>query len=422
MLERKISVVSGVAIAVCMVVGSGLFGLPGLVIKATDPVTALAGWALVIAMMPVLIHVFCCLGQRHPSTEGISLYATLGLGQWSRKGVMLVMCGTLVVGMPAFFLVGGTYLAKSLGLATPGWNITCAIVLAVLTTSINLAGIDKLSWINRAVVALVLLTVGIVCLYSLPMASEQYSSTKLLSELHHLEWGNVWIAASIVFWAFQGWENLTFGFGEVKNPVRNIPLIFWLSFLLVALTYGVFSAVMSAAALKGMDVAGLAGAASLLPPNLAGKAILALMVLVLIANANSWVFGCSRAFYSASRAGVLPRRLSSTTAHGTPAKSLLFALAAYVAVILGMWLFDISEQFFFLLTTQGFILLYGAAILAFIRFCGGALNRLVAVLAVACWGFLMHGFGWMVLYPLILLAIGTALDVTAGQKTIAEGY
>ncbi|MGZ9571188.1 hypothetical protein ACVTTK_17690 [Alcaligenes nematophilus] len=103
MLNKKISVFSGISIAVSMVVGSGLFGLPGLAIKATDPITALLGWGLVIIILPSLIFVFSYLGQHHPSTEGLSLYASLGLGSWSKKGIMLLTCGTLLVGMPAFF-------------------------------------------------------------------------------------------------------------------------------------------------------------------------------------------------------------------------------------------------------------------------------------------------------------------------------
>lgn len=409
MLEKKISVFNGVAIAISMVVGSGLFGLPGLAIKATDPVTALIGWALIIVMMPTLIYVFSFLGQRYPSTDGLSLYASLGLGTWSKKGIMLVTCGTLVVGMPAFFLVGGSYIAKLLALDIETWTIPCAITLAILTTAINVVGVDKLGWVNKSVVVLVMVTVILISVQSLPMAIVQYSRMQT-NTLEHVSGPGIWMAASIVFWAFQGWENLTFGFGEIENPKRNIPLIYWLSFFFVALIYGVFSAVVSAAAIKGMDVASLAGVAGLLPETSIGKSLLIVMVLILVANANSWVFGCSRAFYSAAGAGVLPRALTKTNVKGIPTVSLIYALIAYIVVIFPIWRFNISEQFCFLMTTQGFILLYGAAILAFVKLSKGLLNRAIGVLAFACWSFLMHGFGWMIIYPLALLLIGSAMD------------
>ncbi|THF56233.1 APC family permease [Pseudothauera rhizosphaerae] len=416
MLEKKISVLNGVAIAISMVVGSGLFGLPGLAIKATDPVTALIGWGVIILMMPTLIYVFSYLGQRYPSTDGVSLYASLGLGQWSKKGIMLVTCGTLVVGMPAFFLVGGSYIARLLELDLSSWATPCAIILAIITTAINVAGVDKLGWVNKSVVVVVLVTATLISVQSLPMAISQYSGIQA-EAFDHVSAPGIWMAASIVFWAFQGWENLTFGFGEIENPKRNIPLIYWLSFFFVALIYGVFSAVVSAAALKGMDVASLAGVAGLLPNTLIGKTMLIVMVLILVANANSWVFGCSRAFYSAARTGVLPQRITKTNAKGIPANSLIYALIAYIAVIIVMWRFSISEQFCFLMTTQGFILLYGAAILAFMKLSSGFINRAIGLLAISCWSFLMHGFGWMIVYPFSLLLIGTVMDLRSQKQT-----
>lgn len=116
MLKKKITLISGVAIAISMVIGSGLFGLPGLAIRETSPLTALLGWVFIVLLMPSLIYVFSWLGSRYPSAEGISLYASMGLGKWSRPGIMMITCGTLAVGMPAFFLVGGSYIAALLDL------------------------------------------------------------------------------------------------------------------------------------------------------------------------------------------------------------------------------------------------------------------------------------------------------------------
>jgi amino acid transporter len=409
MLNKKISVMNGVAIAIAMVVGSGLFGIPGLAIKATDPETALMGWGVIILLMPGFIHVFSYLGQRYPSSEGVSLYASIGLGAWSRKGIMLVTCGTLVVGMPAFFLVGASYIVILLGMNPNVWTIPCAIALAISTTAINISGLDKLSIINKLVVVLVLATVAIISVQSLPLLVAEYSNLKVAA-VEKVTIEGVWLAASIVFWAFQGWENLTFGFGEIENPKRNIPLIYWFSFAFVSIIYCVFAAVISAAAVQGINVSGLAGVAGVLPAGLMGKALLVVMVLILVANANSWVFGCSRAFYSAACAGLLPKYFAVANKQGIPANSLIGSLAAYIAVILAMSLFHLSEQLAFMMTTQGFILLYGGAILAFFRISSGFTNRIIGVFAFSGWLFLMHGFGWMIVYPLGLLMIGVVID------------
>src|SRR6218665_3282127 len=98
MLKKKITLLSGVAIAISMVVGSGLFGLPGLAISATKPLTVLLGWGLVVLLMLPLFYVVCWLGRQHPCSECISVCASMGLGEWSRPGIMMITCGSLAVG------------------------------------------------------------------------------------------------------------------------------------------------------------------------------------------------------------------------------------------------------------------------------------------------------------------------------------
>ncbi|WP_336971127.1 APC family permease [Alcaligenes sp. PF14] len=416
MLNKKISVFSGISIAVSMVVGSGLFGLPGLAIKATDPITALLGWGLVIIILPSLIFVFSYLGQHHPSTEGLSLYASLGLGSWSKKGIMLLTCGTLLVGMPAFFLVGGSYIAKLAGLDIETWTIPCAILLVIVTTIINLSGLENLGWINKSVVAIVLIMATLISAQALPITIQEYLTVNS-SHFNQVTLSGIWLSASIVFWAFQGWENLTFIFGEIDNPKRNIPIISWISFSIVALIYGILSLVVSAAALRGENVANLAGVAELLPDTLSGKILLVIMVLILVANANSWVFGCSRAFYAAAHAGVLPSSLKKVNIKGVPYSSLLYSMTAYISVIVFIWLSKTGEQFWFLMTTQGFIILYGLSILSFLKLSTGLLNKTIGIFSVISWFFLIHGFGYMIIYPITLFIIGTLISIFNSKKT-----
>jgi APA family basic amino acid/polyamine antiporter/amino acid efflux transporter len=321
---------------------------------------------------------------------------------------MLVSCGAFAAGMPALFLVGGSYSALLLGLP-PAWDTPCAMLLAILTTGINLLGAERLGKINGWIVLSIVAVVAFVGIASLPMAAAQYGKLGL-HDFSALSLGKVWLAASIVFYAFQGWENMTFGFGEIKDPQRNIPRIYWWSFALVVLVCAWLAIVVSAAALAGHPVHGLSGLAALLPAGPAGRILLGVMVLILFANANACVFSCSRAFYAAAAAGALPRPIAKAGAKGLPANSLLAGLAAYLAVLLAQWHWGFAAAKCFLLSTQCCILLCGAAVLAFIRLSSGWKNRLIACAAIAAWLFLMQGFGWLVAYPLALLGLGALRD------------
>lgn len=409
MLKQKITLLSGVAIAISMVVGSGLFGLPGLANSATNPLTALLGWSLVVLLMPPLIYVFSWLGRKHPSSEGISLYASMGLGTWSRPGIMMITCGTLAVGMPAFFLVGGNYIAVLLGLDTTHGATPCALVLAGVTTAVNLRGVEKLGFINKLVVALVLCVVAYLSIRTLPSIPGAFAEVTTHAILA-IPFAQIWLAMSIVFWAFQGWENMTFGFAEIANPEVNIPLIYWISFALVSVIYIVFALAIFAGAQQGLNVSGLSGVAALLPSSIWGRVALIVMVFILVANANSWVFGSSRAFFSASELGLLRSGLGVLNSRGVPARMLIAALVLYSLVILAMWHFKINEHYAFLLTTQGFIILYGGAVLAFMRKTNRWWQWLIGLVAAGSWIFLMQGFGSMILYPIGLMLLGVLLQ------------
>src|SRR5262249_14732053 len=98
-LPRKIGATEGLAIAVTMVVGSGLFALPGLAIEKTDHLTAFYAWVTVTFIVSPFILIFSQLGTRFPESSGIPGFAAEALGAWTRPGFTLVACGALAIGM-----------------------------------------------------------------------------------------------------------------------------------------------------------------------------------------------------------------------------------------------------------------------------------------------------------------------------------
>ncbi|MFP3671089.1 hypothetical protein SB717_39080, partial [Priestia sp. SIMBA_032] len=79
-----------------------------------------------------------------------------------------------------------------------------------------------------------------------------------------------------------------------------------------------------------------------------------------------------------------------------PAAALIGAFVFYALVIAVMELARIPETYAFELTTQGFVLLFGAAVVAYLR---GRARRpaawAVGVAALTGWAFLMSGFSWL---------------------------
>lgn len=406
--NKKVSLSTGIAIAISMVIGSGLFGLPGLAIQSTSPADAFLGWLFVITIMPAMIHIFCKLSLKWPQSGGIALYATKGLGEWSSGGISLLTFGTLIAGMPAFFLVGGSYLCILLNLDLHKWLVTVSIALAAFTTLTNYSGGKYLSYFNKITVLLVLLVITYIIFTNKDQLTSLSGGSQLFKG-YEFNINSLWLASSIVFWAFQGWENMTFSVFEFDNPNKNIPRVFWYSFFLVSLIYIIFSYCVSLSSAQGLNVEGLSGLTELLRGSKFSKFFILIMVAVLVANANSWVYGSSRAYLSSVNLGVLPKLLAGKNEQVPDGRLYLASLLIYAVIIYAVNKFSLSVSSIFLATTQGFIILYGASILAFHRNFNGIKNRLICSLALISWLFLVSGFGIYILYSLSFFIIGVLI-------------
>ena len=64
-LNKEINLPRGVALAVGMVLGSGMLGLPGIVVAAVGSRMAIASWLAVILAMVPMVAIFSRLGSRY---------------------------------------------------------------------------------------------------------------------------------------------------------------------------------------------------------------------------------------------------------------------------------------------------------------------------------------------------------------------
>ena len=144
-------------------------------------------------------------------------------GEGAGHAVTAVLAGTFARGIPVGTLIGAAYAQRFLHLSAAELPWLAAGILA-LTTVVNLRGIRLASLINSAsVVALITLVVLIVVsnprfgLIGLTVAGRALTGQTSVS------YGSVWTVCSLLFWAYLGWENLSFGLEELKHPEKSIP-------------------------------------------------------------------------------------------------------------------------------------------------------------------------------------------------------
>jgi amino acid transporter len=134
---------------------------------------------------------------------------------------------------------------------------------------------------------------------------------------------------------------------------------------------------------------------------------MAIMVLVIPANAIAWVWGASRLYYASGREGILPSALGRLSAKGIPLNSLALSLAVYIASILMTFIFKIKLATLVLLVSQNFLVLYLISVFAYWKTEKGAKRWLVTIMATVSCGFLLSGFNWWIIYTLLLLVVGS---------------
>jgi APA family basic amino acid/polyamine antiporter len=142
------------------------------------------------------------------------------------------------------------------------------------------------------------------------------------------------IAAALqgAFWAYDGWNKLTYIAGEVKQPQRNIPLALLWGMLTVTTIY----VLMNVAYLYVLPVDELAKSKKFFAFDVAEKIfsgggpwVAALVMVSTFGTTNAIIMATARVYFSMSRMNVLPRFIGN--AHPrfhTPAASL---------VVQGVW-------------------------------------------------------------------------------------
>lgn len=202
---------------------------------------------------------------------------------------------------------------------------------------------------------------------------------------------------------------MSFGLGELRDPQRNIPRVYVWSFVLVVGLYVALAAVMSGAAWRGQNVAGESGLLLLFDTPWLQLVLGVTMGLMIIASQNAWIFGASRMLYSAASEGFFPKKWALLNDAEMPARALWFLLVACSVSLLILSMGWMSVAQMMTLVSQNFMVLYAVSLLAYWRIVWSAPRAWAIFMGVVSTGsciFLLQGFTWWLLFPVLLLGLG----------------
>jgi len=405
-LGKTITLRRGLGLAICMLIGTGILALPGLALDAGSVHEAVLGWFLISLIAVPLIQICARLGLKFPSTSGLSGYAEEAVGPWGGYAVSYLVGGSFFFGLPAVALIGSEYMGQLFSLSEAGVALFAVLLVTLMLLS-NLAGMRAISLINYMALAVLFLLIGLLIGFNLDFFGSGVGIAKeAVNGSGNVDLSNVWKVSALLFWAFLGWENLSFSLGEIKDPEKNVPLLYWLSFALVTSIYILLALISAGASAAGVPLRGAAGLSGLVLFTPGGDFLVWLMVIVVAANACSWNFTASRLLYAGGRTGIFPAAFGKLSKRDIPVSGLVGLYILSIILIIGSYFFKIPVSAMILLVNQNFVFLYAFIIVAYWKTETGLQKWVFSALSLVSLSFLVSGFSWEVIYPIFLIGFG----------------
>jgi basic amino acid/polyamine antiporter, APA family len=317
------------------VIGSGIFLVPGVVLKQVGGSVALtvAVWVIGGALSLLGALTYAELGVSHPTSGGLYVHLRAVFGEriaflfgWS---MFLIMGSGTIAALAVAF---ATYLEEFLPLSNVGRRCTSVILIAVVAAS-NVLGAR--SSMNALTVVTGLKVAGILCLsLTLYWLGDAYGD--LTSSWSHVTTSGVGVAMVGVLWAFQGWQWVLFSTGEVYAPQRTVPRGLVLGVLGVTVLYVLANgAYLVALGPQRMAQSTRIGADALgaVHQPLFAKMVAVLIMISIASAANGVLLTTSRLYYAMARDGLFFRTMAALSpSRGVPDRAVV-ASAVWAAVL-----------------------------------------------------------------------------------------
>lgn len=237
-----------------------------------------------------------------------------------------------VTGPAAAFTIHLPFIGDIRPLAESGVKMVAALLIIILTT-INYLGVkfggmvQNIFTVSKVVAILALVAMAFILPEVGNGANLFTSSSSAVATGGALALALA-VAAALqgAFWAYDGWNNVTYIAGEVKNPQRNLPraLMFGMAIILVvyllvniAYIYVLPIDQMAQSKLVAADVAEKFFSGG-------GRWIAAAVMISTFGTTNGTILASARVYFSMARRNVFPRFLGSAhKRYHTPASSLV---------------------------------------------------------------------------------------------------
>lgn len=372
-LLRGLGLWSAFSVVAGSTIGSGVFLVASDISRSLpSPFLALSVWVVAAVISLLGGFTFAELGGMYPGAGGQYVYLRRAFGPLC--GFLYGWTLFLVIQTGSIAAVSVTFAQFASGIiplnATALKSVASGVILVL--TLINLFGLKKGAEVLGVLTALKLVALVTIAAIGLFVAARPgagiFQSVTVDGTLG--AWGaltpaHYGVALIAAFWAFDGWNNLSFVAGEVINPRRNIPLATVMGILAVAALYiGVNHAFYRVLPVPTIAASSFAAAefAKTLGGGLAVKLISIAVALSALGCVNGIILSGPRVVYAVADDGAMPVALAYIhPKYRVPSVALLVQMAWAILLV---WSGRYDQLFTYVVS--GAFLFYGLVGLALI--------------------------------------------------------
>lgn len=345
-----------------MVVGAGIFALPGIVAAELGS-AAIISYLICSVTVALIFLCFAEVGSRVTRSGGTYAYVEEAFGPFvGFIASILFWFGFSALADAAMTVI----MVDSLAIAFPilGESVPRALfIIAVLTflTAVNIRGVRAgvrlyvFNTLVKLVPLLLLAGAGLFAIDFQNLAIPEWPSA-----------ANIGAGTILLFYAFNGAESALNASGEIRNPAKTVPLglLFGLTgVLLLYVGLQTVSQGVLGSELADNKVAPLVAVATAVFGDWGGKMLIAAVVLSIYSNLSGDMLGGPRVIFASSLDNNLPRFLGKVhPKYKTPHFAIIF-----FALVIGVFALSGTFTYLAVVATGSLLLVDLGVILAVLR-------------------------------------------------------
>ncbi|TXS94053.1 APC family permease [Parahaliea maris] len=338
-------------------------------------------WWLFLGVVFFLPFALICaeMGCAYPEQGGIYAWIRDAFGgRWASRATWCYWVNTAVWIPAIFILFAGVFKQLFMPDLSLGGQLAIGIGLTWLGVAVNIVTLEVGKWIpNLGAMLKVVIFIAIVA-GAVAHIGEHGMANPLTLETIKPDWGSSLQYIPAIIYGMLGFELVSAGSQEMRDPARDVPRAILISGCVILLLYVLGTGAVLAALPAGDInlVEGLVDTLQMFFGSLPGGQFIVLALgigalFTFFSNGVTWALGCNRAAAEAAIEGELPRIFALESRNGTPVgAALLMGLVSTVALLLYGLLSGSNEDLFwalFAFSAVIFLLPYLGMLASFLR-------------------------------------------------------